>query len=113
MEDLQKGLYESFHINFSEPLSRSLLEELAASVARDGTEELVSEVCWLCGVCFKMELTFITGRRSILVIHRAIRITLLFTSTACTNSDAITNTWSTRAVYPFIVLRHPQLSGLI
>lgn len=49
-EDLQKGLYESFHINFSEPLSRSLLEELAASVARDGTEELVSEVRCQSGV---------------------------------------------------------------
>ena len=43
-EDLQKGLYESFHVNFSEPLPRSLLEELAASVARDGTEDLISEV---------------------------------------------------------------------
>ncbi|KAI0053468.1 SLY1 protein [Auriscalpium vulgare] len=43
-EDLENGLYESFHLNFSEPLSRSLLEELAASVAKDGTGDLVSEV---------------------------------------------------------------------
>ncbi|KAA1467841.1 SLY1 protein [Dentipellis sp. KUC8613] len=43
-EDLEKGLYESYHINFSEPLSRSLLEELAASVARDGTGELIEEI---------------------------------------------------------------------
>ncbi|KAI0066501.1 Sly1 vesicle trafficking sec1-like protein [Artomyces pyxidatus] len=43
-EDLDKSLYESFHLNFSEPMSRSLLEELAASVARDGTGELVEEV---------------------------------------------------------------------
>ncbi|KAI9444621.1 SLY1 protein [Lactarius indigo] len=28
-EDLEKGLYESFHLNFSEPLPRALLEELA------------------------------------------------------------------------------------
>jgi hypothetical protein len=39
--DLANGLYESFHLNFVEPLSRALLEEFAASVAKDGTEELV------------------------------------------------------------------------
>jgi len=43
-EDLEKSLYESFHLNFVEPLPRALLEELAASVARDGTGELVQEV---------------------------------------------------------------------
>ncbi|KII94045.1 hypothetical protein PLICRDRAFT_171728 [Plicaturopsis crispa FD-325 SS-3] len=43
-EDLEKALYESFHINFVEPLPRALLEELAASVARDGTGDLVSQV---------------------------------------------------------------------
>lgn len=43
-EDLGKGLYESFHLNFSEPLPRPLLEELAAAVAKDGTNELVEEV---------------------------------------------------------------------
>ncbi|KAI0319046.1 Sec1-like protein [Amylostereum chailletii] len=43
-EDLEKGLYDSYHLNFSEPLPRALLEELAASVARDGTGELVDEV---------------------------------------------------------------------
>ncbi|THH13009.1 hypothetical protein EW146_g7166 [Bondarzewia mesenterica] len=43
-EDLEKSIYESYHINFSEPLPRSLLEELAAAVARDGTGELVEEV---------------------------------------------------------------------
>ncbi|CAK5277772.1 unnamed protein product [Mycena citricolor] len=40
-EDLEKGLYESFHLNFVEPLPRALLEELAASVARDGTGDMV------------------------------------------------------------------------
>lgn len=44
-QDLEKGLYESFHLNFVEPLPRALLEELAASVARDGTGELVEQVC--------------------------------------------------------------------
>lgn len=43
-QDLEKGLYESFHFNFVEPLPRALLEELAAAVARDGTGELVEQV---------------------------------------------------------------------
>lgn len=43
-EDLQKSLYESFHLNFVEPLPRALLEELAGSVAQDGTGELVEQV---------------------------------------------------------------------
>ncbi len=43
-EDLEKSLYESFHLNFVEPLPRSLLEELAASVARDGSGDLVEQV---------------------------------------------------------------------
>ena len=43
-EDLGKCLYESFHLNFSEPLPRSLLEELAAVVAKDGSNELVEQV---------------------------------------------------------------------
>ncbi|EIW86931.1 Sec1-like protein [Coniophora puteana RWD-64-598 SS2] len=43
-EDLEKGLYESYHLNFVEPLSRALLEELAASSAKDGTGELVEQV---------------------------------------------------------------------
>jgi sec1 family domain-containing protein 1 len=43
-QDLQRDLYESFHLNFSEPLPRSLLEELAAAVAKDGTNELVDQV---------------------------------------------------------------------
>lgn len=47
-EDLEKGLYESYHLNFVEPLQRALLEELAAVVARDGTGELVEQVCQKC-----------------------------------------------------------------
>ncbi|EIW64208.1 Sec1-like protein [Trametes versicolor FP-101664 SS1] len=43
-QDLEKSLYESFHLNFVEPLPRSLLEDLAAAVARDGTGELVEQV---------------------------------------------------------------------
>ncbi|ESK92130.1 sly1 protein [Moniliophthora roreri MCA 2997] len=43
-EDLRKNLYESFHLNFVEPLPRHLLEELAASVSQDGTEESIEQV---------------------------------------------------------------------
>lgn len=43
-EDLEKGLYERYHINFVEPLPRALLEELASAVAKEGTEELVDQV---------------------------------------------------------------------
>ncbi|KAI0347695.1 Sec1-like protein [Trametopsis cervina] len=43
-QDLEKSLYESFHLNFVEPLPRALLEELAASVARDGSGELIEQV---------------------------------------------------------------------
>ncbi|KAG8812061.1 Vesicle trafficking between the ER and Golgi [Serendipita sp. 399] len=43
-EDLNSGLYESFHLSFVEPLSRSLLEELASLVARDGTSESIEQV---------------------------------------------------------------------
>lgn len=43
-EDLDKCLYESFHLNFVEPLPRALLEELAASAASASTGELVEQV---------------------------------------------------------------------
>ncbi|TDL28548.1 Sly1 vesicle trafficking sec1-like protein [Rickenella mellea] len=43
-EDFEKPLYESFHLNFVEPLSRTLLEDLAAAVAREGTGDLVEQV---------------------------------------------------------------------
>ncbi|KZT44570.1 Sec1-like protein [Sistotremastrum suecicum HHB10207 ss-3] len=43
-EDLEKGLYESVHLSFVEPLPRPLLEELAAAVAQSGTDDLVEQV---------------------------------------------------------------------
>ncbi|KAG8847366.1 Vesicle trafficking between the ER and Golgi [Serendipita sp. 405] len=45
-EDLNSGLYESFHLSFVEPLPRSLLEELASLVARDGTSEAIEQACF-------------------------------------------------------------------
>lgn len=46
-EDIQKSLYESFHLNFVEPLSRALLEELAALIARDGSDPLIEQVSFI------------------------------------------------------------------
>jgi hypothetical protein len=44
-EDLDNALYESVHLSFVEPLSRTLLEELATLVAQSSTGELVKQVC--------------------------------------------------------------------
>ena len=49
-EDLEKNLYERFHLSFVEPLPRSLLEELAASVAKDGTGDLIEQASALTQV---------------------------------------------------------------
>jgi hypothetical protein len=35
-DSVEKTLYKSFHLNFVSPFPRALLEELSASVARDG-----------------------------------------------------------------------------
>ncbi|CAD6931330.1 unnamed protein product [Tilletia caries] len=43
-EDLNKGLYDAAYINFTSQLPRSMLEEFAAMVARDGTSESVKQV---------------------------------------------------------------------
>jgi hypothetical protein len=44
-QDLDKALYEAYHLNFVQPLPRALLEELASAVARDGTGDLIEQVC--------------------------------------------------------------------
>jgi hypothetical protein len=41
---LSNSLYESYYLNFTSPLPRVILEELADQVARDGTQELVTQV---------------------------------------------------------------------
>ncbi|KIO28386.1 hypothetical protein M407DRAFT_14746 [Tulasnella calospora MUT 4182] len=43
-EDMSSSLYESFYLNFTSPLPRSMLEELAALVAKDGTGDLITQV---------------------------------------------------------------------
>ncbi|KAK0531392.1 Vesicle trafficking between the ER and Golgi [Tilletia horrida] len=43
-EDLNKGLYDAAYINFTSQLPRSLLEEFAATVAKDGTADSVKQV---------------------------------------------------------------------
>ncbi|GAA6048160.1 hypothetical protein JCM3770_003690 [Rhodotorula araucariae] len=42
--DLRKGLYASTYVNFTSALSRTLLEEFAEQVAKDGTVEGVEQV---------------------------------------------------------------------
>jgi sec1 family domain-containing protein 1 len=56
-EDLNAGLYESYHLSFIEPLPRALLEELASQVARDGTSESVEQVRLLLRLPFIFRLT--------------------------------------------------------
>lgn len=76
-EDLDKCLYESFHLNFVEPLPRALLEELAASVAASGTGELVEQVGLLTVLCLGRVHT-LSGRRPISIVYRTILIVILF-----------------------------------
>ncbi|KNZ61263.1 hypothetical protein VP01_142g23 [Puccinia sorghi] len=42
--DLEKGLYESFYLNFTSTLSRPLLEELANMVVENGSDSLIEQV---------------------------------------------------------------------
>ncbi|KAH9462855.1 hypothetical protein MJO29_008882 [Puccinia striiformis f. sp. tritici] len=42
--DLEKGLYESFYLNFTSTLSRPLLEELASLVVQNGSDSLIEQV---------------------------------------------------------------------
>ena len=79
-EDLDKCLYESFHLNFVEPLPRALLEELAASVASSGTGELVEQVGLLIVLCWGRFHTYRTpasGRRPVSIVYRTITIFIL------------------------------------
>jgi hypothetical protein len=57
-EDLNAGIYEAYHISFIEPLPRTLLEEFASLVARDGTGDNVEQVLdqYLSFVCPSSQL---------------------------------------------------------
>jgi hypothetical protein len=46
-DDIEKNIYESFHLSFVEPIPRTLLEELAAKVASGGTGDAVERVTTL------------------------------------------------------------------
>lgn len=50
-QDLNQGLYDSIHLNFTSSLPRPLLEELAGLVAKDGTGELIEQVSFIR--CFR------------------------------------------------------------
>lgn len=41
--DLEKGLYESFYLNFTSSLPRPLLEELAGLVVENGADSLIEQ----------------------------------------------------------------------
>ena len=81
-EDLQKGLYESYHLNFVEPLPRALLEELASSVAQDGTSDLVEQVRIHLVLSFCFLLMHLLGCRPIPFFHRTFVFFVFFTSTS-------------------------------
>jgi hypothetical protein len=109
-QDLQKDLYESFHINFSEPLPRSLLEELAGVVAKDGTNELVNQVSpqrKRFGRTTSNSFV-VTGRGSVPFLHRAVGV-VVFPLTATANSD-VAHVWPTRTVRTALLLRHLELT---
>ncbi|OZJ05627.1 hypothetical protein BZG36_01526 [Bifiguratus adelaidae] len=57
-EDLNKGLYETFHINFCSSIPRALLEEFAAGTIQNNTSHLVSQVYdqYLNFVCTEPDL---------------------------------------------------------
>lgn len=77
-EDLRKCLYESFHLNFVEPLPRALLEELAASVAQDATGDLIEQVrtnAWF--LFFPNHCHASTGSGSVFVLYRTFAVPLL------------------------------------
>jgi hypothetical protein len=98
-QDLEKNLYESFHFNFVEPLSRALLEELAAGVAKDGTGELVTQVSSPQSssfiLCLRSECLIVVqvGVRPIPFLHLSFTPTFLFgTSTTSTGTSERSST---------------------
>ncbi len=43
-QDLAKGLYDSYYVNFSTTLSRQLLEELASASLQSGNHAQIQQV---------------------------------------------------------------------
>jgi hypothetical protein len=110
-EDLEKSLYESFHLNFVEPLPRSLLEELAASVARDGTGELVQEVeCCVSDFAHLLITLDRSGYGSILVLHCSFSVLIFTTSTSSTDSLALRYGFPFWYHNPSLYICNPKLS---
>ena len=46
IEDVQRGLYDSFHLNFSTHLPRPLMEKLAAGAGQAGLPSTCGVVAW-------------------------------------------------------------------
>ena len=110
-QDLENNLYESFHLNFVEPLSRALLEELAAGVAKDGTGELVSKVgspsipplpsLQACLIADQV------GVRPIPFLHLSFTPTLL-SGTSTSPTDTSERSPASRSFNHTHILSHPQ-----
>ena len=114
-QDLEKSLYESFHISFVEPLSRALLEELAAAAAKDGTGELITQVgsrrassvvSCLCSGCL---IVGQVGVRPVPFLHISFTPTLLSgaSTTSASTGQRSSAAWSFDYTH---ILSHPQLS---
>jgi Sec1 family len=113
-QDLQRDLYESFHLNFSEPLPRSLLEELAAVVAKDGTNELVDQVSSQRKRFGREEQSnsfVVTGRGSVPFLHRAVGV-VIFPLTATANSHVthVAHVGPIRTVPTALLVLHLELT---
>jgi sec1 family domain-containing protein 1 len=57
-QDLSLSLYESYHLNFTSPLPRAVLEELATLVAKDGTGDLIANVRVMMCICSHSQIGF-------------------------------------------------------
>jgi hypothetical protein len=114
-QDLEKNLYESFHLNFVEPLSRALLEELAAAAAKDGTGELITQVGSPRFVpsILRLRSGFLiveqVGVRPIPFFHLSVTPALL-SGTSTTSASTSKRAFAARSFNSTHVLSYPQLS---
>ena len=109
-QDLEKNLYESFHFNFVEPLSRALLEELAAAVAKDGTGELITQVGSLSIPSFLRSRRLIVdqaGARPIPFFHLSLAPTFL-SGTSTSSTGASERSFAAGSLSHAHILSHSQ-----
>ncbi|RUS30570.1 Sec1-like protein [Jimgerdemannia flammicorona] len=70
-EDLNRNLYESYYVNFSSAIPRSLLEEFAAATISNDASSLVSQVYdqYLQFVCTEPNLFFINQPKTYITLN--------------------------------------------